>query len=748
MSDQMNGSHRANGIIGFMGVWLLAASGAVHAFGFEFGEITGSLDNQVSLGAIWRMEDQDERLIGKSNLNPGLCLRDSGNDQDPATTLGNGCNSSSNPTLNEAFVAAPGSFSPNIDNGNLNYDKGDIVAGAFKITSDLNLSWRNFGALFRASYFYDRPNVDFDETHPDTTFQPRKTRRPKAVEDLLGTDLQRLDSYVFGTFPFIGDRQLTVRVGDQVVNWGESTFLVANSLNHIAPPSLPRLRAPAFDVKELFEPVGLVFLGTEIIPNLSLEAFYQYDWKPAIPDPVGSFYSTSDTAGAGGTYAMLSFGKAPEDPTQSYDPKTNADDATGLFSSSSRTILRIADRTPDDGGQYGFKLAYFAENLNGGTELAFYHSNTHSRLPLASLIASDATCIGEGTTNPLLAIADCGGALPGVGPIGRLGLMEEPLPVETAKVFLEYPEDIKLYGLSFNTTIGDWAWSGEIAYRDNQPLQIHTTDLTLAAVNPAFPANDIPVCAGPGGAPAACIPGLPTVAVIPGRRSAAPDFAQTRYRNSPPTPGSYIQGFEPMKVANYGMTFLNTVSASNPLKADQILIVFELGATQIFDMPGLDELQFNAAGATTHASNGADGTTGFGGSTLGPGCLALDADTELPGMPTASRACQQNPTAQNPRAFVDEFSWGFRNVYLFRYQDAFLGVNLEPLVGIFKDIDGIAPGPGENFIEGRNTYLLGLRFDYLNKWSGEVRYTAETGAGINNARIDRDTLGFNVRYEF
>ncbi len=703
--------------------FMLSLSGGVHAFGFEFGEITGSLDNQVSLGANWRMEDQDERLIAKSNLNPGLCIR-----RNPDNSLsGNGCNSTSDPSLNAAYVAAPGSFAINGDNGNLNYDKGDMVAGAFKITSDLNLSWRNFGALIRASYFYDEPNVDFRETHPDTTFQPRRTDRPRAAEDLLGTDIQRLDSYVYGSFPFIGDRQLTVRLGDQVLNWGESAFIVANSLNHIAPPSLPRVRAPAFDVKELFEPVGMLYLGTELMPNLSLEAFYQYDWKPAIPDPVGSFYSTSDTFGAGGTYAMLSFGKVPEDPTQSYDPATNPDDATGLLGSSSRTILRGPDRKPDDGGQYGFKLAYFAENLNGGTELALYHSNTHSRLPLASLIASDAGCASN-ATNAVEFVLGCGAPGSGIGSgvgtngngFGRLMFANEPLPVETAQVFAEYPEDIKLYGLSFNTTIGDWAWAGEVAYRDNQPLQIHSVDLVLAAVNPAFPAADIPL--GPAG-------------TIPGRRSAAPDFVQTRYRNkgSPVLPNQYIQGFEPMRVAQYNTTFLNTVSASNPLKADQILIVFELGATQIFDMPGVDELQFNAAGATTHASNGADGTGGVGADELGGSC---------------TDACRQNPTAQNPRAYVDEFSWGFRNVYLFRYQDVFWGVNLEPLVGWFKDIDGIAPGPGENFIEGRSTYLLGLRWDYLNKWSGELRYTAESGGGIDNARVDRDTLGFNVRYEF
>ncbi|MGH8458907.1 MAG: DUF1302 domain-containing protein, partial [Nevskiales bacterium] len=440
-------------------------------------------------------------------LNPGLCLRDSGNDQDPATTLGDGCNSTSNPALNAAYVAAPGSFAINGDNGNLNYDKGDLVGGAFKMTSDLNLSWRNFGALVRASYFYDEPNVDFDDQHPDRTFQPAETRRPKAVEKLIGTDLERLDSYVFGTFPFIGERQLTVRLGDQVLNWGESSFLVANSLNHIAPPSVARLRAPALDIKELFIPVGMLYLGTEIVPNLSMEAFYQYKWQPTVPDPVGSFYSTSDTFGAGGTYAMLSFGKVAEDPTQSYDPALNPDDATGLLGSSSRTILRIADRTPKDGGQYGFKLAYFAENFNGGTEFSGYYMNYHSRLPIASFIAGEASC-GTNADNLLEFIDPINGCGPpglglgsGVGTngngFGRLMFAREPLPVETVNAFLEYPEDIHMYGTSFNTTIGDWAWSGEVAYRPNQPLQVHSIDLLFAALQPSFVAGDIAL--GPAG---------------------------------------------------------------------------------------------------------------------------------------------------------------------------------------------------------------------------------------------------------
>ena len=83
---------------------------------------------------------------------------------------------------------------------------------------------------------------------------------------------------------------------------------------------------------------------------------------------------------------------------------------------------------------------------------------------------------------------------------------------------------------------------------------------------------------------------------------------------------------------------------------------------------------------------------------------------------------------------------------MIRYQDFFLGVNFEPLIGVFYDIEGVAPGVGQNFQEGNITGLFGLRFDYLSKWFTELRYTYEDGK--NNARHDRDTLAFTLRYEF
>ena len=52
--------------------------------------------------------------------------------------------------------------------------------------------------------------------------------------------------------------------------------------------------------------------------------------------------------------------------------------------------------------------------------------------------------------------------------------------------FVEYPEDIKLWGLSANTAgPAGIALQGEYTYRSNQPLQLPSAELLLAALGPA-----------------------------------------------------------------------------------------------------------------------------------------------------------------------------------------------------------------------------------------------------------------------
>lgn len=742
-----------------LGALVAAYAAPSAAFEVDLFDTPIRIDNLFTVGGMWRTQDRDHRLIGKSTLyrllnpgtNEGLCVsRDLPNGDrgdtgpnsarnmnnfhgDTCTTSGGTAGVPAQPNLD--YVAAPGSFSPNGDNGNLNFEKYDIVQATAKLTSDISFSFHEFNVFVRPIYFFDANySNDFIEDHPDVTLQPRETAFNPKGEDLIGSRFDVLDYNISKVFNVL-DRDVSVKIGNQVLNWGESALLFLNSLNSINPANATRARIPGFDLKEAFQPQGMVVLSTDIIDNVSVESFYQYEWKPLVLDPVGSYFSVSDTLGAGGQYAMLSFGKAPEDPLNLYQPYRNDgaensstpntadDDPIGLLGSfAGRTIYRNFDeeakRRPDDGGQYGAALKFFLEDFNNGTELSFYAANYHSRLPVVSAIATDATCLDS---------AQGAASLPGncgyTGPY--VAATKEPVPVDSAQLVVEYPENIKLYGVSFNTTVGDFALSGEYAHRPNLPIQIHTVDLTYAALQPAFPAGDISV--GPAG-------------TIPGRRSAVPSFL-TQYRGFTCTtnanciqPGQYIRGYESLKVGQTGITVLRLIGGDNPIGASQMTILTEMGWTHVYGMPGLDEIQFQGAGADTHISNGGDGSIG-----INPRPVANNAFHE---------GLRQNPTAADPDAFGDANSFGYRIINLNRWDSALFGANFETLSIIQHDVKGTTPGIGGNFVEGRRQFAFGLRADYLSTYIAEIRYTWFTGAGAANSTIDRDNVFVTVGVQF
>ena len=547
-----------------------------------------------------------------------------------------------------------------------------------------------------------------------------------------------------------------------MLNWGESAFLLANSLNSINPPDQARLRIPGFDVKELSRPVGMVLLEGDVIEGVSAQAFYQYDWKPVIVDPVGSYFSVSDTLGEGGEIAMLSFAKAPEDPDQLYASALNPNDPLFVLNSqSSRTLLRDYELErqfkPKEGGQYGFSTKIFLDGLNNGTEIGLYFANYHARIPSVSAIATNASCIPAGTNNlanpaQLGAFAAaCGLDLTQIGGGAQLPLANEALPLDTGKVFVEYPENIKMYGFSFNTTVGDFALSGEYAYRPNLPIQVHTTDLVFALLQPGFPDQDIQV-----------VPGT----VLPGRRTAVPDFI-TQFRNpgcapNCVQPNQYIRGYEQMDIGQGEIILLKTIGGDNPIGASQITLLLEAGFTHLPNYPELSEFQSNGAGTDSHISAGIGGSRGINpvdirANAADPGSHKCDAATATAPNQTDAQAVAscytllQNPI---PQALVDikgygtPESYGYRLITLARYDSAFFGANVEFLNGLFHDVHGVGPGLGQNFVEGRKQILSGVRVDYLSRFIGELRYTWFTGGGLRDALRDRDNLFLFLGYQF
>lgn len=599
----------------------LALPTPVSAVQFEAGELAGSLDNTLSYGATWRVQGRDRDVLGLAS-----------------TTLPNGS-------------IPPGglggrAFSVNSDDGNLNYDKG-LVSNVVKLTSELALDHRSgFGAFVRGTAFYDFENEDGDREKIDLSDD---------ALDLVGSDAKLLDAYLYGGFD-AGEVPVNLRLGNQVVSWGESTF-IQNGINVANPVDVSAIRVPGAELREALLPVNMLWGSAGVSLNGSIEGFYQFEWEETDPDPAGSYFSTNDFATPGGDKLMLGFGEVPD-----IVPFGPAAAASIGASPTGVAVPRGADREADDGGQFGLAYRVYVPELND-TELGLYYMNYHSRLPIVSARAG---------TPAGLASGDYAGS---------------------AEYFNEYPEDIQLFGASFNTQLGTsgWALQGELSYKKDAPLQVDDVELLYASLSPLAIAEA-----------QARAPGVGTL--LAGTNQVAPGGVGF---------GEEIPGFIERDVVQMQVTGSRVFA--NVFGADQMALVGEVGVTHVRDMPDNDELRLDAPGTFTS------------------------------GNPAHTLAGVQ-PATEDADNFADATSAGYQVRARLTYNNAVGPVALSPTVAFQHDFAGNSPGPGGNFLEGRKAVTLSLGANLRNQWSAELGYTSFFGAGRHNLINDRDFISFNIKY--
>lgn len=110
-------------------------------------------------------------------------------------------------------------------------------------------------------------------------------------------DIDLLDFYVSGDFN-VGDLPLNVRIGKQVVNWGEATFIL-NGISSWSPFDVSAFRRPGSEVKEGLLPIWGAYASLGLPYDLSLEAFYQLEWEHVQLDRPGTPFSGADTIPVG-----------------------------------------------------------------------------------------------------------------------------------------------------------------------------------------------------------------------------------------------------------------------------------------------------------------------------------------------------------------------------------------------------------------------------------------------------------------
>ena len=476
-----------------------------HGVQINSGEWSGSFDNTLSWGTAWRLSGPDKRIVGRTS-----------------TTLPNG-------------TSPPGTlggtaFSVNGDDGNLNYDTG-LISNIIKLTSELELNHSSgFGLFVRSRAFYDRENEKGRREKIDLTDD---------AKELVGANARLLDAYIYKALDF-GDKPAEIRIGDQVVSWGESTF-IQNGINVINPIDVSAIRTPGAELREALLPEGMLWGSVAIDDNNSVEAFYQYDWHDTEPDPSGSYFSSNDFATVGGDRLFLGFGAVPD----IVPPGAAASIATGLAPVGA-VIPRGPIQRPDDGGQYGLAWRTLVPGLNDA-ELGFYYINYHSRLPIVS--ARTGTFAG-------LASGDYAGS---------------------AQYFTEFPEDIQMLGVSINTVAGTsgWAIQGEYSYKSDVPLQVDDVELLFAALSPLR---------------------------IPEALAGAPGVGTFLATTNQVAPGGVgfnevIHGFRRLDVSQLQATATRTFT--HILKSDQLAVAAEIGFTHVHNMPDKSTLRFEVPGTFT-----------------------------------------------------------------------------------------------------------------------------------------------------
>lgn len=542
-------------------------------------------------------------------------------------------------------ITPRGAYSVNGDDGNLNFKRGETFSKIVKGSHEFSLKYQDsFGIYASGLYFYDFELMDESRPFRDLS---------EPVLDQQGADAKFLSAYAYYNWEMF-ERPTKFSLGKQVINWGENTFIPHGVSEGNQPLDVSKLRTPGSEIKEAFLPLGSALFSIGLTDTLDFEGYYQYEWDHFQVDGSGTYFSSLDFAGPftpssrfgepGGAYVHLLFAQLPEGTRNT-------------------VAYRTADREADDSGQYGAKLSWYAEEINE-TEFGFYYINYHNRRPIISANAHD-------------------------GSVGVRG-------------FFEYLEDIKLYALSFNTTLQTTgtAWSGEVSYRRDEPLQIDDVEILFATLEP--------------------------VGAIPSGTSQIPTGT---------LPGGEISGYRLFDTVQAQTTFLHLFGPT--FGADEFTFLAEIGANYINDMPDNGELRLDAPGTFR---SGNPRRAGQGLAFVAP--VGAACAQRLTGVPVAFQ-CEGVETNQ----FATAFSWGYRMLAKLDYNSLFWGLNVSPRMIFQHDVNGNTPNPIANFVEDRQALGAGVSFEYQNRWNVDFSYNAYFG-GENAADglSDRDFVSLTFKY--
>jgi hypothetical protein len=755
--DTMNRERRSAVLAAVVGTVLAAYAGGAAALEFEF-ENGARLNwnTTVSAGASVRAEEPSRWLYTRAD---GSLIGEYTPNLIPGQPVGPKDGLAGNHAAGDA---------------NLNYDKDDLFTAPLKLITDLEYKTGRFGALLRAKAWYDyaleerkvrvgsqannyngvrpglgpvagfRPCVTADEnvnwkavgcmpmSPAGQNLWPEAKLSDDGFEDEQKfTNVYLLDAYVYGSFA-VGNSDVQLRLGNQVINWGESVFI--QGVNQINPIDVPAARRAGAELKEILLPVWAAYANWGFNWG-SVEAFYQLKWNNTSVDACGTYFAVTSTqissdpgscgsiTVVGGQLGNLASGtSSPTVPQLGSQP--------WQVGGSGTYVPATKGREPDDMGQLGIAFRIPVDAID--TELGLYAMQIHSRLPVAASVTGTNPndlpapvfaalaaqgLVGNDAYGPYWTSNRLRSLMPGVEVAIENALRANGINIdlESGKGFWEYPEDLRIFGLSAATNLFGWSTSAEFSYQENIPVMVNGNDLIGAGVLGIGPYRDI----------------------------AREVQAQSE--------GTYLIGHKRFTKRQFQANFVKTFS--NIIGAENTVLVGEVGV-QSNNVPdytkggvryGRGFMYGTGSGpgygpATTESP---EGRPGLG--TVSQGNLCSPTFTGAP-VPLANALYNPHPIGCKNDGYVTDVSWGYRLRASMDYNNVFnTGVTVTPSVFWSHDVEGVSMDP--TFIEDRQVLGLGVRFNLNKRYQLDLNYVDYADENFDPL-FDRDYYSASMSVTF
>ncbi|MTW12159.1 DUF1302 family protein [Pseudoduganella eburnea] len=585
-------------------------------------------------------------------------------------------------------VVNGGTAGAGADDGNLNFGKHDAYSTVGKLTAEFQLKGDTYGLFARGFAWYDYTLKNSNMPHGsfNNAYVPNTQLSDHGFDQLSTFDGAALaDAYVFANWDVSG-KPLSVKLGNQVVNWGESLFVPG--INAMGAFDTSAARRPGAQVKEILRPQPALLANLGLGNGVSVEAFYDIGWRQNVVDGCGTYWSAADSLNCNNGTVLFGDGTKMDDQGQyngkpflaglppALDPLLAS---LGLSRSMPLNFrMTTADKIkPKNSGQFGVSGHYFADAI--ATDFGLYFARYHSHSPIVSVVKQPSALPSVWSGR----LAQLAKAVPSLAPaLGTLAVLPP------GNIVWDYSgENVKTLGLSAATEAGGFSLFGEVSRTKDIPVQINAIDLLVGTALGIGPQAKLAAMARD--------PNVPT--------------------------GTVIHGYDRKDKTQAQVSFIRQIP--QVLGADSLTLLGEVAGQK---WSGIGDPNTSTRYVRAFMYN--FGPTAALGGTCGPAGI------------------QPNASYCENQGYATSSAWGYRLSAELLFPNVVAGINFKPRLYFAHDVKGYSAD--YLFIEDRQTRSIGLRADYNNRYYADISYTSYNKSAKYDQFHDRDNMSFVIGANF